>query len=82
MSSDELHLVMVRSSQAHAKILKVDTSEALEVPGVVGLVSHEDLTAAKSDVFCSDTVSQFQSVVNSNSQHIICTHRAMLFAYC
>lgn len=40
---DTLHLAFVRSDQAHARITRVDYSEALEVPGVVACFSAADL---------------------------------------
>uniref|UniRef100_A0A3B4ULP1 Aldehyde oxidase 5 n=1 Tax=Seriola dumerili TaxID=41447 RepID=A0A3B4ULP1_SERDU len=39
----ELFIVMVTSSRAHAKIMNVDPSEALEMPGVVTFVSAGDV---------------------------------------
>ncbi len=41
-----LHLVMVRSPYAHARIVSVDLSAALAVPGVVAAYSGADLTWA------------------------------------
>lgn len=38
-----VHLVFVGSPYAHAKILNVDTHEALSVPGVVRVITGEDL---------------------------------------
>jgi carbon-monoxide dehydrogenase large subunit len=38
-----LHLVFVRSSFAHARIVSVDTSEAERAPGVVAVLRAEDL---------------------------------------
>jgi aerobic carbon-monoxide dehydrogenase large subunit len=38
-----LHLTFVRSPFAHARILGIDTSEALVAPGVVGVYTHADL---------------------------------------
>ncbi|KAH3859136.1 hypothetical protein DPMN_101852 [Dreissena polymorpha] len=43
VSSDELYLAFVTSSKAHARILSVDPSEALAMPGVVDYVSHKDV---------------------------------------
>ncbi|KAK3105960.1 hypothetical protein FSP39_009635 [Pinctada imbricata] len=37
---DELHLSPVCSTKAHAKIISVDASEALAMPGVVGYYDH------------------------------------------
>lgn len=36
------HAAIVRSPHAHARILRIDTSRALEVPGVQGIVIGED----------------------------------------
>jgi len=40
-----LHMDIVRSPRAHARIVGIDASAALEVPGVVGVVTGEDLEA-------------------------------------
>ncbi|KAJ8247098.1 hypothetical protein GJAV_G00258700 [Gymnothorax javanicus] len=40
---EELFLVMVTSSRAHAKIISVDESEALKIPGVISYVSARDV---------------------------------------
>jgi len=37
-----LHLKILRSPHAHARILRVDTTAALAVPGVVAVLTHED----------------------------------------
>src|ERR687884_745998 len=39
-----LHATFVRSTVAHGRILSVDTSAALEAPGVVAVVTAADLT--------------------------------------
>ncbi|XP_069343758.1 aldehyde oxidase 2 [Eulemur rufifrons] len=39
----ELFMVLVTSSRAHAKIISVDFSEALELPGVVDVITAEDV---------------------------------------
>lgn len=58
--SNEAHLCLVLSSRAHAKILSVDASAALEEDGVLSYVDHRDLpneranywgTAAIDEVF-------------------------------
>jgi carbon-monoxide dehydrogenase large subunit len=41
-----LYLDLVRSPYAHAKILKIDASEALKLPGVVAVITGEDLKNA------------------------------------
>lgn len=41
--SDALHITFVRSLMAHAKILAIDTAEAMDMPGVVGIFTASDL---------------------------------------
>ncbi len=41
-----LYMDIVRSPYAHAKITKIDSSEALKVPGVLAVITGEDLKAA------------------------------------
>jgi CO/xanthine dehydrogenase Mo-binding subunit len=38
-----LWMKIVRSPHAHARILEVDTSEALKIPGVVAILTHKDV---------------------------------------
>src|SRR5512141_437558 len=38
-----LHLDIVRSPYAHAKIVKIDSSKALQVPGVLAVITGETL---------------------------------------
>lgn len=40
------HVALVASPHAHAKILSIDVSEALKVPGVTGIVTGEDIVRA------------------------------------
>ena len=39
-----LYMAIVRSSEAHARIVSIDTSAAREAPGVHGVFTGEDLT--------------------------------------
>ncbi|KAM6178132.1 aldehyde oxidase 4-like [Rhynchocyon petersi] len=41
--ADELFLAVVTSTRAHAKIMSIDTSEALAHPGVVDVITAEDV---------------------------------------
>ncbi|XP_012594522.2 aldehyde oxidase 2 isoform X1 [Microcebus murinus] len=43
MVDKELFMVLVTSSRAHAKIMSIDFSEALELPGVVDVITAEDI---------------------------------------
>lgn len=40
---DMLHIRVLRSPHAHARILSIDTREALSVPGVITVLTHEDV---------------------------------------
>jgi len=40
-----LHLKLLRSPHAHARIVSIDTAAALRVPGVVAVFTHEDAPA-------------------------------------
>ncbi|HXF98571.1 MAG TPA: xanthine dehydrogenase family protein molybdopterin-binding subunit [Gaiellaceae bacterium] len=42
---DARHAAVVRSPYAHARILRVDAARALELPGVVGVLTGEDVAA-------------------------------------
>jgi aerobic carbon-monoxide dehydrogenase large subunit len=41
-----VHMDIVRSPYAHAKILKIDATEALKIPGVLAVITGEDLKKA------------------------------------
>ena len=47
--ANELYGSLVLSTKAHAKIISIDTSAALEIPGVVDYVDHKDLPDAKAN---------------------------------
>ena len=40
-----LHLKLLRSPHAHARVLSIDSTAALEIPGVVAVFTHEDAPA-------------------------------------
>jgi aldehyde oxidoreductase len=64
MPSDALELAVTRSTQFHAKIKSIDTSVALKMPGVAGIMTAEDIkgtnrirsTQPDQPVLCEDTV--------------------------
>ena len=43
------HAAFVRSDLAHARITGIDTSEALQVPGVLAVYTHADLEGPVAD---------------------------------
>ena len=49
--SNELYAGLVLSSRAHAKLLSVDASEAVAMPGVWGFVSARDVGEGESNTF-------------------------------
>src|SRR5215510_1182426 len=47
----QLHLVFLRSPWAHANIRAIDTAEAQKMPGVVAIITGQELVAAKLGEF-------------------------------
>lgn len=47
---NELYLALVLSTRAHAKILSIDATEALKLPGVHRFFSHEDMSEHVNEV--------------------------------
>ncbi|ELW62680.1 Aldehyde oxidase [Tupaia chinensis] len=62
MVDKELFMALVTSTRAHAKIISIDSAEALELPGVVDVITAEDIPGtngaeddrllAVDEVFC------------------------------
>lgn len=44
---NEMQVVLVQSTRAHAKILKIDFEQALKVPGIKGIISGADVAKEK-----------------------------------
>ena len=53
---DELYLGFVLSTRPHARIVSVDTSAAMELPGVIGYVDHTDAPGIIDGTFYVDAV--------------------------
>ncbi|EPQ25875.1 uncharacterized protein PFL1_06549 [Pseudozyma flocculosa PF-1] len=49
--ADELHAGLVLSQRAHARLVSVDASEALRMPGVVDYITRTDIPAAGSNIW-------------------------------
>ena len=48
-----LHLAMLRSPMAHARITSIDTTEAARRPGVVAVITGQDVKDIQGDVPCA-----------------------------
>jgi aerobic carbon-monoxide dehydrogenase large subunit len=46
LTHDALHLALVRSPHAHARVTGIDVDDALDVDGLVAIYTHEDLPAS------------------------------------
>nr|XP_008165070.1 aldehyde oxidase 1 isoform X2 [Chrysemys picta bellii] len=51
---EELFLAVITSSRAHAKIVSIDTSEALKAPGVFDIITARDVPATNEFYYYSD----------------------------
>lgn len=49
--ANELHAAFVLSQKAHAKLISVDASEALVMPGVADFISYKDIPAAGTNIW-------------------------------
>ena len=49
LGHDALEAAFVRSPHAHARVLDVDVTDALDVDGLVGIYTYEDLVADQED---------------------------------
>ncbi len=76
--ADELYMALVFSKKSHAKLVSVDVSTALEMPGVHSYVDHRDIPDGGSnltgpvihdeDIFAAEKViiiSQIKQKLNS-----------------
>ncbi|XP_077175024.1 aldehyde oxidase 3-like [Paroedura picta] len=63
----QLYMAVVKSTRAHAKIISIDTSEALEAPGVVTVVTAADIPGENGDedekVFAAEEVTYIGHVI-------------------
>jgi carbon-monoxide dehydrogenase large subunit len=49
LGGDAVEAAFVRSAHAHARVVDIDVSDALDVDGVVAIYTHEDLDGAAAD---------------------------------
>src|SRR6266478_2992512 len=57
---DTLHVAFVRSVYAHARISNIDISEALKVPGVVGVYTGKDVAEKIGPVLCASALPELK----------------------
>ncbi|MDP8923980.1 MAG: xanthine dehydrogenase family protein molybdopterin-binding subunit [Chloroflexota bacterium] len=62
-----LHAAVLRSPHAHARIVRIDTSEALKVPGVVAVLTGQDATKYVDPMpaFCAEPVKQHAIAIDT-----------------
>uniref|UniRef100_A0A803SS58 FAD-binding PCMH-type domain-containing protein n=1 Tax=Anolis carolinensis TaxID=28377 RepID=A0A803SS58_ANOCA len=79
----QLYMAVVTSTRAHAKILSIDVSKALEEPGVVAVVSAHDIPGENGDehekVLAEDEVHLHLGLLYHHILHTINGHSNLLF---
>ncbi|GAA5959099.1 hypothetical protein JCM3765_006342 [Sporobolomyces pararoseus] len=68
-SKHETYLALVLSTRAHAKILSVDASAALDMPNVLTYVDHRDLPSPKANVWGAAAKDEFFFAVDEVTSH-------------
>jgi aldehyde oxidoreductase len=73
MPAESLHVAMVQPRIAHhAKILKIDTSEAEKMPGVVKIITYKDLKAAGGTNVMAEGQFHERTTVMVPSRKVLC----------
>ncbi len=76
MPAETLHVAIVQPRVAHhAKILKIDTGEAEKMPGVVKIITHEDLKAAGGTNVMAEGQFHERTTVMVPSRKVLCEDR-------
>ena len=65
---DELHAAFVLSDQANATVVKVDSTRALAMPGVVAFIDAQNVPGANNWKF-TETVSNFNFLIQKIQKH-------------
>lgn len=65
----EAQLYLVLSTRAHARILSVDPSAALELEGVLSYISHKDLPSAKANCWGAAAIDELFFAVDEVTSH-------------
>lgn len=73
MPAETLHVALVQPKIAHhAKILKIDSSEAEKIPGVVKVITHVDIKAAGGSNVMAEGQFHERTTVMAPSRKILC----------
>ncbi len=73
MPAETLHAAIVQPRIAHhAKILKIDTSEAVKMPGVVQIITHKELKAAGGSNIMAEGQFHERTTVMVPSRQVLC----------
>ncbi|XP_058120344.1 xanthine dehydrogenase/oxidase-like isoform X1 [Anopheles ziemanni] len=67
---NELYAAFVLSTEAQAKIVKIDPSEALKIPGVVGFYSAKDIPGENNFM-------NFKGFMGPHDEEIFCSEKAL-----
>ncbi|XP_061899697.1 aldehyde oxidase 1-like isoform X1 [Entelurus aequoreus] len=68
----EHFLALVTSSKAHAKIISVDVSNALLLPGVIDVITAKDIPGKKTRIICGYDEDMLAGTQVSCIGHIVC----------
>jgi carbon-monoxide dehydrogenase large subunit len=68
---NQLYAAFVRSPHAHARLLGIDTAEARAMPGVIGILTHEDVADAP-------TMPTLARNKNRDGSDVVVTPKALL----
>ncbi|HPW40186.1 MAG TPA: molybdopterin-dependent oxidoreductase [Bacillota bacterium] len=80
MPAEALHVAVVQPRIAHhAKILKIDTSEAEKMPGVVKIITHKELKEAGGTNVMAEAQFHERTTVMVPSRKVLCEDR--IFRY-
>lgn len=80
MPAETLHVVLVQPKLAHhAKILNIDTTEALKMPGVVKIITHKEIKAAGGTNIMAEGQFHERTTVMVPSRRVLCEDK--IFRY-
>ncbi|KAG6878051.1 hypothetical protein C0993_000374 [Termitomyces sp. T159_Od127] len=66
---DEAYGALVLSTRAHAKIISVDATKALEMKGVIDFISHSDMPTSKANIWGTVALDEYFLAVDEVTAH-------------